>query len=123
MTARSVPAKRAHTMTRRTFLTSVAMATGSLVIASRMPPSRAFAATSPGPDFQLKARESNPKYAGTLRHGIRNDPGHFDLHQSATVVNCPRGGLIEDGIVESRKHLLSFQQTSVSQRCLCRRSL
>src|SRR5919201_1645264 len=76
-----------HGMNRRTFLHTMGLAAGSVVLASHLPAGRALAGQADTPAFQLAAPEPNPKPAGTLRYGVNNAPAQFDLHQSGTVAN------------------------------------
>jgi len=86
-------------MSRRSFLKALGIATGSVVIASQRPTSRAYAATPPGPDFQLKAPEPNPKRGGLLRYSVHSAPAHFDIHQSGTVANMGAQGPMYDNLI------------------------
>jgi peptide/nickel transport system substrate-binding protein len=90
---------QAEAMNRRTFLKSLGIATGGLVVASQLPPARAHAANPPGPDFQLKAAEPNPKSGGTLRYAVHSAPTHFDIHQSGTVANLGAQGPMYDNLI------------------------
>jgi peptide/nickel transport system substrate-binding protein len=89
----------APAMNRRTFLRSLGLATGSLALASRFPPAYAQGANPPGPDFQLKAAEPNPKSGGTLRYAVHSAPTHFDIHQSGTVANMGAQGPMYDNLI------------------------
>jgi peptide/nickel transport system substrate-binding protein len=89
----------APAMNRRTFLRSLGLATGSLALASRFPPAYAQGANPPGPDFQLKAAEPNPKAGGTLRYAVHSAPTHFDIHQSGTVANMGAQGPMYDNLI------------------------
>src|SRR5919109_4975741 len=84
---------------RRTFLRSLATATGGFILASQSPRAHAQAPTAPGPDFQLKAAEPNPKYGGTLRYAVHSAPTHFDIHQSGTVANMGAQGPMYDNLI------------------------
>jgi ABC-type transport system substrate-binding protein len=86
-------------MNRRTFLHSLGIATGSLVMVSRLPRARAQTAHAPGPEFQLKAAEPNPKSGGTLRYAVHSAPTHFDIHQSGTVANMGAQGPMYDNLI------------------------
>src|SRR5262245_36951407 len=55
MSARSRLITQGGAMTRRTFLQSLGIATGGLVLASQASRAQAQGANLPGPDFQLKA--------------------------------------------------------------------
>jgi peptide/nickel transport system substrate-binding protein len=99
MADRPRPIKPAAAMSRRTFLHSLGIATGSLVIASQLPGARPEAANPPGPDFRLKAAEPNPKAGGTLRYAVHSAPTHFDIHQSGTVANMGAQGPMYDNLI------------------------
>ncbi len=86
-------------MSRRSFLKALGIATGSVVIASQWPTSRAHTATPPGSDFQLKAPEPNPKRGGLLRYSVHSAPAHFDIHQSGTVANMGAQGPMYDNLI------------------------
>jgi peptide/nickel transport system substrate-binding protein len=90
---------QAEAINRRTFLQSLGIATGGLVFASRLPHVHAQEANPPGPDFQLKAPEPNPKYGGTLRYAVHSAPTHFDIHQSGTVANMGAQGPMYDNLI------------------------
>jgi peptide/nickel transport system substrate-binding protein len=90
---------QADAMNRRTFLHSLGIATGGLVFASQLPHAQAQGANPPGPDFQLKAPEPNPKYGGTLRYAVHSAPTHFDIHQSGTVANMGAQGPMYDNLI------------------------
>ncbi len=92
-------ARPASAMNRRVFLHSLGLTAGSMVIASHGRSPRARAASSPGPDFQLKAPEPHPKYGGTLRYGVHSAPAHFDVHQSGTVANMAAQGPMYDNLI------------------------
>jgi peptide/nickel transport system substrate-binding protein len=89
----------AQAMTRRAFLQRLGGISGSVVIASYLPRWQAQAATPPGPDFQLKAPEPQPKYGGTLRYSVHSAPAHFDIHQSGTVANMGAQGPMYDNLI------------------------
>jgi peptide/nickel transport system substrate-binding protein len=91
--------RRADTMNRRTFLQTLGVATGGLVVASQFPYPRAHAASPPAAEFQLKAAEPNPKYGGTLRYAVHSAPTHFDIHQSGTVANMGAQGPMYDNLL------------------------
>jgi peptide/nickel transport system substrate-binding protein len=91
--------ERASEITRRTFLKTLGSVSGSVVLASRLMPGRVGAATSAGPDFQLKAPEPQPKSGGTLRYGVHSAPAHFDVHQSGTVANMAAQGPMYDNLI------------------------
>jgi peptide/nickel transport system substrate-binding protein len=86
-------------MNRRTFLQSLGIATGGLVFASQATRAQAQGANLPGPDFQLKASEPNPKSGGTLRYAVHSAPTHFDIHQSGTVANMGAQGPMYDNLI------------------------
>jgi len=73
-------------MPRRTFLKTLGVASGSLLLAG-LPSLQAQTGQASPATFHLKAPEPNPKYGGTLRYGILSAPAHFDVHQSGTVAN------------------------------------
>ena len=87
------------TITRRAFLRTLGIVSGSVVLASHMPARQARAAESPGAGFQLKAPEPNPKSGGTLRYGVHSAPAHFDVHQSGTVANMAAQGPMYDNLI------------------------
>jgi peptide/nickel transport system substrate-binding protein len=89
----------APAMNRRTFLQSLGIATGGLVLATQFPQAYAQGAKPPGPDFQLKAPEPNPKPGGTLRYAVHSAPTHFDIHQSGTVANMGAQGPMYDNLI------------------------
>ena len=76
----------ADSLRRRTFLKTLGMASGSLIL-SGLPSLRAQTGQSGTSTFQLRAPEPNPKYGGTLRYGILSAPAHSDVHQSGMVSN------------------------------------
>ena len=86
MTEPQTPLYVADGMPRRTFLQTLGIASGSLML-SGLPSLQAQTSSSSTSTFQLKAPEPNPKYGGTLRYGILSAPAHFDVHQSGTVAN------------------------------------
>jgi peptide/nickel transport system substrate-binding protein len=86
-------------ITRRAFLNTLAIASGSLVVASHLLRSRALAEQADAPAFQLKAPEPNPKYGGALRYGVLSAPAHFDVHQSGTVANMAAQGPMYDNLI------------------------
>jgi peptide/nickel transport system substrate-binding protein len=86
-------------ITRRTFLSTLSLLSGSVVLASQTLVRRAHAAASPGPEFQLKAPEPHPKSGGTLRYGVHSAPAHFDVHQSGTVANMAVQGPMYDNLI------------------------
>ena len=99
MTEQPLSRRRADTMNRRTFLRTLGVATGGLVVASRPLHRRAHAANPPATDFQLKAAEPNPKPGGTLRYAVHSAPTHFDIHQSGTVANMGAQGPMYDNLI------------------------
>jgi len=93
-------------MPRRTFLKTLGVASGSLML-SRLPSLQAQTGPSGTSTFQLKAPEPNPKYGGTLRYGILSAPAHFDVHQSGTVSNMASQGPMYDNLI--RRHPMDCQ--------------
>src|SRR6266699_3106403 len=91
---------------RRTFLKTLGIASGSLML-SGLPSLHAQIGKSGTATFQLKAPEPNPKYGGTLRYGILSAPAHFDVHQSGTVSNMAAQGPMYDNLI--RRHPLDCQ--------------
>jgi ABC-type transport system substrate-binding protein len=87
-------------MQRRTFLKTVGLASGSLVLGG-LP---AQAARTDMSTFQLRAPEPNAKYGGTLRYGILSAPAHFDVHQSGTVSNMASQGPMYDNLIRRDPH-------------------
>src|ERR671937_433607 len=88
-----------HGMNRRTFLHTMGLAAGSVVLASHLPAGRALAGQADTPAFQLAAPEPNPKPGGTLRYGVNNAPAQFDLHQSGTVANISAQAPMYDNLI------------------------
>jgi hypothetical protein len=70
MSDRGLQSQLAGGMSRRLFLKTLGMASGSAMLAAQMPAPRALAANREGTTFQLKAAEPHPKYGGTLRYGV-----------------------------------------------------
>jgi peptide/nickel transport system substrate-binding protein len=93
------PIKPLEAMNRRTFLRSLGLVTGGLIMTSQLPRARAQVAKVPGPDFQLKAAEPHPKSGGTLRYAVHSAPTHFDIHQSGTVANMGAQGPMYDNLI------------------------
>jgi peptide/nickel transport system substrate-binding protein len=91
--------ERASEITRRTFLKTLGIASGSVMLALPLTLTRVGAATSAGPDFHLKAPEPRPKSGGTLRYGVHSAPAHFDVHQSGTVANMAAQGPMYDTLI------------------------
>src|SRR5438874_12302100 len=91
---------------RRTFLKTLGIASGSLML-SGLPSLQAQTGQSGTGTFQLKAPEPNPKYGGTLRYGILSAPAHFDVHQSGTVSNMAAQGPMYDNLI--RRHPMDCQ--------------
>ena len=89
----------APVVNRRTFLWSLGITTGGLVLATQFPQAYAQGANPPGPDFQLRASEPNPKPGGTLRYAVHSAPTHFDIHQSGTVANMGAQGPMYDNLI------------------------
>jgi peptide/nickel transport system substrate-binding protein len=106
MTERQTPVYFADGMQRRTFLKTLGVASGSLMLAG-LPSPQAQTGQSGMSSFQLKAPEPNPKYGGTLRYGILSAPAHFDVHQSGTVANMASQGPLYDNLI--RRHPLDGQ--------------
>ncbi len=100
------PIYLADGMPRRTFLQTLGVASGSLLL-SGLPSLQAQTGQSGPSTFQLKAPEPNPKYGGTLRYGILSAPAHFDVHQSGTVANMASQGPMYDNLI--RRHPLDCQ--------------
>jgi peptide/nickel transport system substrate-binding protein len=86
-------------MSRRVFLKTLGIASGSAILASQMPALRTLAANPESTTFQLKAPEPHPKYGGTLRYGVLSAPAHFDVHQSGTVSNMAAQGPMYDNLI------------------------
>jgi ABC-type transport system substrate-binding protein len=89
----------APAMNRRTFLQSLGITTGGLVLATQFPRAYAQGVNPPGPEFQLRAPEPNPKSGGTLRYAVHSAPTHFDIHQSGTVANMGAQGPMYDNLI------------------------
>jgi peptide/nickel transport system substrate-binding protein len=89
----------AFPLNRRTFLSSLGISAGGLILAAQSPRPQAQAATAPGSDFQLKAPEPHPKYGGALRYAVNSASAHFDLHQSGTVANIGAQGPMFDNLI------------------------
>src|SRR4030095_4315875 len=106
MTEPQTPVYLADGMPRRTFLKTLGLASGSLML-SGLPSLQAQTGPSGTSTFQLKAPEPNPKYGGTLRYGILSAPAHFDVHQSGTVSNMAAQGPMYDNLI--RRHPLDCQ--------------
>jgi peptide/nickel transport system substrate-binding protein len=94
-----LPVKGAGVMTRRTFLKTIGLASGSLVMASHLACSQARAAQADAPAFQLRAAEPHPKSGGTLRYGVLSAPAHFDIHQGGTVSNLAAQAPMYDNLI------------------------
>src|SRR5438876_9453234 len=73
----------ANTVSRRTFLRTLGVASGGAVIAPAFVGTPASAQEAPSPVRPDPAA----KRGGTLRYGVHNAPAHFDVHQSGTVAN------------------------------------
>jgi peptide/nickel transport system substrate-binding protein len=84
---------------RRTFLTALGIATGSLALLPHLTGHGALAGQADPAAFQLKAVDPHPKYGGTLRYGILSAPAHFDVHQSGTVSNMASQGPMYDNLI------------------------
>src|SRR2546429_7363078 len=98
MAAPQTPKYLADGIHRRTFLKTLGIASGSLML-SGLPSLHAQIGQSGTATFQLKAPEPNPKYGGTLRYGILSAPAHFDVHQSGTVSNMAPQGPMYDNLI------------------------
>src|SRR5215468_756724 len=98
MTAPQTPIYLTDGMQRRTFLKTLGIASGSLML-SGLPSLQAQTGQASMATFQLKAPEPNPKYGGTLRYGILSAPAHFDVHQSGTVSNMAAQGPMYDNLI------------------------
>jgi ABC-type transport system substrate-binding protein len=85
-------------MPRRTFLKTVGIASGSVMLGG-LPALPAQAEKTDMSAFQLRAPEPNAKYGGTLRYGILSAPAHFDVHQSGTVSNMAAQGPMYDNLI------------------------
>jgi len=72
---------RSITVSRRSFLRTVAM--GAAVVAPGLRATSAQAQETPSPIRPDPAA----KRGGTLRYAVHNAPAHFDVHQSGTVAN------------------------------------
>jgi peptide/nickel transport system substrate-binding protein len=99
MSDQGLQMRLADGMSRRMFLKTLGIASGSAILASQMPALRTFAANPEGTTFQLKAPEPHPKYGGTLRYGVLSAPAHFDVHQSGTVSNMAAQGPMYDNLI------------------------
>jgi peptide/nickel transport system substrate-binding protein len=106
MTEPRTPIYLADGMPRRTFLKTLGIASGSLML-SGLPSLQAQTGQAGTSTFQLKAPEPNPKYGGTLRYSILSAPAHFDVHQSGTVSNMAAQGPMYDNLI--RRHPLDCQ--------------
>jgi peptide/nickel transport system substrate-binding protein len=82
---------RAGSMKRRTFLQTLGVTSGGLVLASYLPRRQVLAQT-PTAAATLKA-------GGTLRYAILSAPAHFDVHQSGTVANMASQGPMYDNLI------------------------
>ncbi|OLC51151.1 MAG: hypothetical protein AUH77_14370 [Candidatus Rokubacteria bacterium 13_1_40CM_4_69_39] len=70
-------------MSRRTFLRTLGIAGGGVVVAPAFVRTPASAQETPSP---LRP-DPTAKRGGTLRYAVHNAPAHFDVHQSGTVAN------------------------------------
>ena len=70
-------------VSRRTFLRTLGIASGGAVIAPAFVGTPASAQETPSP---LRP-DPTAKRGGTLRYAVHNAPAHFDVHQSGTVAN------------------------------------
>src|SRR5919205_3174105 len=98
MTEPQIPIYFADGMPRRTFLQTLGIASGSLML-SGLPSLQAQTGPSSTSTFQLQAPEPRPKYGGTLRYGVLSAPAHFDIHQSGTVSNMAAQGPMYDNLI------------------------
>ncbi len=73
----------ANTVRRRTFLRTLGIAGGGVVVAPAFVRTPASAQETPSP---LRP-DPTAKRGGTLRYAVHNAPAHFDVHQSGTVAN------------------------------------
>ena len=73
----------ANTVSRRTFLRTLGIAGGGVVVAPAFVRTPASAQETPSP---LRP-DPTAKRGGTLRYAVHNAPAHFDVHQSGTVAN------------------------------------
>ena len=106
MTEPQIPIYLADGLPRRTFLKTLGIASGSLML-SGLPSLQAQTGQSGTSTFQIKAPEPNPKHGGTLRYGILSAPAHFDVHQSGTVSNMAAQGPMYDNLI--RRHPMDCQ--------------
>jgi peptide/nickel transport system substrate-binding protein len=82
---------RAGSMKRRTFLQTLGVTSGGLVLASYLPRRQVLA--------QTPTAAATPKAGGTLRYAILSAPAHFDVHQSGTVANMASQGPMYDNLI------------------------
>src|SRR2546427_17849 len=73
----------ANTVSRRTFLRTLGIAGGGVVVAPAFVRTPASAQETPSP---LRP-DPTAKRGSTLRYAVHNAPAHFDVHQSGTVAN------------------------------------
>src|SRR5438445_9153106 len=73
----------ANTVSRRTFLRTLGIAGGGVVVAPAFVRTPASAQETPSP---LRP-DPTAKRGSTLRYAVHNAPAHFDVHQSGTVPN------------------------------------
>jgi peptide/nickel transport system substrate-binding protein len=71
------------TVSRRSFIRTVGIASGGVVLGPALTRTRASAQETPSP---LRP-DPAAKRGGTLRYAVHNAPAHFDVHQSGTVAN------------------------------------
>jgi len=86
-------------MNRRTFLTTLGLAAGSVAMVSHLDGRQSLAGQADLSTFQLKAADPKAKRGGTLRYGILSAPAHFDVHQSGTVSNMAAQGPMYDNLI------------------------
>ena len=75
--------RSSRTVSRRTFLRSVGVASGGVVLGPTLMRGPASAQETPSP---LRP-DPAARRGGTLRYAVHNAPAHFDVHQSGTVAN------------------------------------
>jgi peptide/nickel transport system substrate-binding protein len=89
----------ASTLDRRTFLGTLGLAAGSVVLDTPLAGLLVCAGQPVGAAFKLSAPEPHPKYGGTLRYGVLSAPAHFDVHQSGTISNMAPQGPMYDTLI------------------------
>src|SRR5437899_10157432 len=73
----------ANTVSRRTFLRTLGITGGGVVVAPAFVRTPASAQETPSP----RRPDPTPKRGRTIRYAVHNAPAHFDVHQSGTVPN------------------------------------